>query len=179
MPSPVHLAVAHTELTSNFCFCLWWLRVSGSSLRAALLSSRRQKPSKCCTPGSWKGRTSFLSCGRGQKSSSHLKQFSLSYTAKTTLCLAISSHLNNGSLTVQLILNKRAPLVMISASSLPLSVGEGPLRGSRWSEWKTANSYTHARRNKLVYLPTCCFEHSIHVKIKSLVCSSVKKKTSW
>lgn len=56
----------HRRLTSNFCFSLWSLRVSGLRLKARLLSSRRPKFSKRCTAESWRGKTSFLSC-RGKK----------------------------------------------------------------------------------------------------------------
>ncbi len=61
------ISLSPRKLTSNFCFSLWWLRVSGLIPRTRLLSSRRWKLSKRCTPESWRGKTSFLSCGRKQK----------------------------------------------------------------------------------------------------------------
>lgn len=60
----LYLPFTLRHLTSNFCFSLWWLRVSGLRLRAWLLPSRRRKLSKCCAPWSRRGETSFLSCGR-------------------------------------------------------------------------------------------------------------------
>lgn len=111
-PSPAQhqqafISLPHRELTSNFCFSLWWLRVSGLRLRARLLSSRRRKLSKRCTAESWRGKTSFLSCGGGEhKSCNHLKHFILIIIVIKILCIffrtpnlstVISYHFNNGS----------------------------------------------------------------------------------
>lgn len=77
---------SHRRLTSNFCFSLWSLRVSGLRLKARLLSSRRLKFSKRCTAESWRGKTSFLSC-RGKKkkkNSNRLKHFRLIATGIKT-----------------------------------------------------------------------------------------------
>lgn len=76
----------HRRLTSNFCFSLWSLRVSGLRLKARLLSSRRPKFSKRCTAESWRGKTSFLSY-RGKKkkkNSNRLKHFRLIATGIKT-----------------------------------------------------------------------------------------------
>lgn len=112
-PSPAQhqqafISLPHRELTSNFCFSLWWLRVSGLRLRARLLSSRRWKLSKRCTAESWRGKTSFLSCGGGgrtQKLQSFKAFHSNYYSNKNTvhffrtqnLSTVISYHFNNGS----------------------------------------------------------------------------------
>lgn len=111
-PSPAQhqqalISLPHRELTSNCCFSLWWLSVSGLRLRARLLSSRRRKLSKRCTAESWRGKTSFLSCGGGrtQKLQSFKAFHSNYYSNKNTvyffrtqnLSTVISSHFNNGS----------------------------------------------------------------------------------
>lgn len=85
------ILLSRRELTSNFCFSLWWLSASWLSLRARLLSSRRRKLSKRCTPWSWRGKTSFLSCGRretNRRTQSCLQNFKLitkKFLAESTL----------------------------------------------------------------------------------------------
>lgn len=70
------IARPHRRLTSNFCFSLWSLRISGLRLKARLLSSRRPKFSKRCTAESWRGKTSFLSCrGKKEKKQQSFKAF--------------------------------------------------------------------------------------------------------
>ena len=140
----LYLPFTLRHLTSNFCFSLWWLRVSGLRLRAWLLPSRRRKLSKCCAPWSRRGETSFLSCGReAEKNTKAAVSDSISAWKikwqwlfffffcifrlnKCTVAVCLCSYFSF------LFPNNPSPRVIKSASTPSLSVGEWLLGASRW-----------------------------------------------
>lgn len=148
----LYLPFSLRHLTSNFCFSLWWLWVSGLRLRAWLLSSRRRKLSKCCTPWSRRGETSFLNCGREtEKNTRGCSQWKY-FNIKDKVIIAFLYFLfkqialwpmDNWFVQLFCLLfpNNPSPLVIKSASTLSLSVGECLLGASRW---KNSLQLTHA-----------------------------------